>query len=124
MRATIVTILGQPMNQQTEKRQLLIETLPAFANELQQLLTEQGESELAAQVPNLAILGRCRCGDRICGTFYTKPKPESGFGQGHRNVRLMPEEGMLILDVVAGEISCVEVLDRSDVREKLDEVLP
>jgi len=31
---------------------------------------------------------------------------------------------MLILDVVAGEIDCVEVLDRDDVREKLDEVLP
>jgi hypothetical protein len=31
---------------------------------------------------------------------------------------------MLILDVVDGEIACVEVLDRKDVREKLEEVLP
>jgi len=31
---------------------------------------------------------------------------------------------MLILDVVAGEIACVEVLDREDIRQKLDEVLP
>jgi hypothetical protein len=31
---------------------------------------------------------------------------------------------MVILDVVAGEIACVEVLDRNDVREKLDAVLP
>ena len=29
-----------------------------------------------------------------------------------------------ILDVVAGEIACVEVLDRADVRQKLDEVFP
>jgi hypothetical protein len=36
----------------------------------------------------------------------------------------MPKEGMLILDVVAGEIACVEVLDRKDVRRKLDEILP
>jgi hypothetical protein len=36
----------------------------------------------------------------------------------------MPEEGMLILDVVDGEIACMEVLDREDVREKLDRVLP
>jgi hypothetical protein len=37
----------------------------------------------------------------------------------------MPEEGtLLILDVVAEEIMCVEVLDREDVRRKLDEVLP
>ncbi len=33
---------------------------------------------------------------------------------GHRN--LTPKEGMLILDVVNGEIACVEVLDRNDVR--------
>jgi hypothetical protein len=36
----------------------------------------------------------------------------------------MPDDGMLILDVVAGEIACVEVLDRSDVREKLDSAFP
>ena len=46
------------------------------------------------------------------------PKLDGGFGTGHRNVRLTPEEGMLILDVVAEEIACVEVLDRNDVRGK------
>lgn len=112
------------MNQQTEKQPLLAETLPAFATELRQLLLGQGERELAAQVPGLGILDRCRCGDDFCATFYTQPKPKGGFGPGHRNVRMMPEEGMHLLDVVAGEIACVEVLDRNDVREKLDEVLP
>jgi hypothetical protein len=70
------------------------------------------------------VQDRCRCGDNICATFYTQPKPEGSFGPVHRNVALTPEEGMLILDVVAGEIACVEVLDRKDVRRKLDEVLP
>jgi hypothetical protein len=112
------------MNQQTEKRLFLADVLPAFAAELRELLEEQGEPELASYVPNLSILERCRCGDDICATVYTKPKPKDGFGPGHRNVRLMPEEGMLILDVVAGEIVCVEVLDRKDVRQKLDEVFP
>ncbi|MFZ3329616.1 MAG: hypothetical protein WA197_03215 [Candidatus Acidiferrales bacterium] len=110
------------MNQQRQQL-LLTDALPAFSAELRQLLEEQGEPELAAQVPGVAILDRCRCGDAICATFYTQPKPEGSFGSGHRNVRLMPEEGMLILDVVAGEIACVEVLDRKDVRRKLDEVL-
>jgi hypothetical protein len=32
--------------------------------------------------------------------------------------------GLKILHVVAGEIACVEVLDRSGVPEKLDAVLP
>ena len=112
------------MNQQTEKRFLLTDTLPTFAAELRQLLTEHGEPELAAQVPGLVIFDRCRCGDDFCAMFYTQPKPDGAYGPGHRNVALTTEEGMLILDVVAGEIDCVEVLDRDDVREKLDEVLP
>jgi hypothetical protein len=112
------------MSQHIEKQLPLATVLPAFAAELQQLLVEQGEPALAAQVPNMKVFDRCRCGDEICGTFYAKPRPKDGFGPGHRNVRLMPEDGMLILDVVAGEIACVEVLDRSDVRERLIAALP
>jgi hypothetical protein len=112
------------MNQQTQKRLLLPDVLPSFAAELRQLLDEQGEHGLAAQVPTLTIFDRCRCGDDICATFYTKPKPKSGFGSGHRNVRLMPEDGMLILDVVAGEIACVEILDRPYIRKKLLAAVP
>jgi hypothetical protein len=112
------------MNTPTEKRLLLTDTLPAFAAELRQLLEEHGEPDLAAQVPDLAILDRCRCGDNFCATVYTKPKPDGAYGPGHRNVVLAPDNGSLILDVVAGEIMCVEVLDRNDVREKLDVVLP
>jgi hypothetical protein len=112
------------MNQQTEKRVLLADTLPAFATELQQLLIEKGEPELAAQVPGLMIFDRCRCGDDICATLYTKPKPHGAYGPGHRNVALTLDEGTVILDVVAGEIACVELLDRTDVRQKLDKVLP
>ena len=114
------------MNQQTEKRLLLTDTLPAFATELRELLDEQGEPDLAAQVPTLTIFDRCRYRNDIgCGTFYTKPKPKGGFGPGHRNVRLFPDDGaLLILDVVAGNLVAVELLDRPDVREKLDAALP
>ena len=107
-----------------EKRQPLAEVLPEFAGELRQLLEEKGESELAAQVPGLMILDRCRCGHDMCATFYTQPKPKGNFGPSHRNAVLTPEEGMLILDVVSGEIACVEVLDRNDVRHKIQAVLP
>lgn len=106
------------------ERLLLANTLPAFAAELQRLLTEAGEPGLAAQVPGLAILDRCHCGDDFCATFYTQPKPNGSYGPGHRNLALTPEEGMLILDVVAGEIACVEVLYRDEVRRKLRAVLP
>lgn len=112
------------MNPKTESRLLLADTLPAFAAELQRLLTEAGEPELAAQVPGLVILDRCRCGDDFCATFYTQPKPEGRYGPGHRNVALTPEEGMLILDVVDDKIACVEVLYRDEVRRKLHIVFP
>jgi hypothetical protein len=105
-------------------RPLIADVIPEFATELHQLLNEHGEPELAAQAPGLRIFDRCRCGDEFCATFYTQPKPKGGYGPGHRNVRLMPEDGMAILDVVAGQIACVEVLDRAEVREKLDVVLP
>lgn len=72
----------------------------------------------------MRILERCRCGDDFCATFYTLPKPVGAYGPSHQNVTLTPEEGMLILDVVDGEIACVEVLDRPVIREKLDAVLP
>jgi hypothetical protein len=53
------------IDQQKEKRVLLADTLPALATELRRLLEEQGESELAAQVPGLMILDRCRRGGRL-----------------------------------------------------------
>jgi len=104
---------------QTVNRPLLTDTLPAFATELRQLLLQHGEAELAAQVPLLAIHDRCSCGDDFCSTFYTQPKPQGSFGPGHRNVVLAPDDGTIILDVVAGEIACVKVLDRPDIRGKL-----
>ncbi len=113
------------MNEQKEQRPLLSETLPAFATELRQLLVEKGETDLAAQVPTLSIFDRCRCGDDVCcATFYTQPKPNGGFGPGHRNVVLAPDEGMVILDVVGEAIACVEVLDRPEIREELLRLLP
>lgn len=85
---------------------------------------EKGEPELAAQVSGLMILERCRCRDDFCATFYTQPKPKGSFGPGHRNVALTPEQGMVILDVVSGQIACAEVLERNDVRQTLDDVFP
>ena len=113
------------MNRRTQNHLLLTETLPDFASELQQLLETQGEPELAAQVSGLRIFDLCGCGDDICSTFYTKPRPEGSFGPGLRNVRVIPPDGaLLILDVVNEEIACVEVLDRPEMREKLVAAVP
>ena len=103
---------------------LLTEILPLLARELELLLKKQGEFELAAQVPQLRIVDRCRCGDDFCSSFHTQPKPEGSYGPGHRSMDLDAAEGMVILDVVAGTIAHVEVLYREDIRQKLIAALP
>jgi hypothetical protein len=98
---------------------LLAETLPDFALELEQLLAIAGKPELAAQIPGLVILDRCRCEDDFCSSFYTQPKPEGHYGPGHNCMDLDAGEGMVLLDVVAGKIAYVEVLNCDDVRRNL-----
>jgi hypothetical protein len=103
---------------------LLVDTLPELALELEQLLAKAGKPELAAQIPGLVIVDRCRCGDNFCSSFYTQPKPEGRWGPDHDCLDLDAEEGMVVLDVVAGTIAQVEVLNRDDVRTKLIAQLP
>jgi len=123
--ATIMSPSESPIQTARGNALPLAGVLPAFTAELQQLLVKQGEPELAAQVPSLRILERCDCGDDFCATFYTRPKPNGSFGPGHRNVRLFPDEGsLLVLDIVDGEIACIELLDRSDIREMLLVLVP
>jgi hypothetical protein len=102
----------------------LIDVLPTFVAELEQLLTEEGELVLSAQVRELNIVDRCRCGDDFCATFYTEPRPKGSYGSGHRNIALEPREGMLILDVVSSKIACVEILYRDEIRKALHAALP
>jgi hypothetical protein len=103
---------------------LVTEILPLLALEIEQLLKDKGETELAAQVPRLKIVERCRCGDDFCASFYTQPKPEGAYGPGHSCMELEPAPGMLILDVVGGAIVHVEVLYRDDIRQELLAALP
>lgn len=103
---------------------LLKEVLPDFAVELEQLLSKEGETELVAQVSQLNIVDRCRCGDHFCASFYTQTKPEGAYGPGHRCIELEPSEGMLILDLLDGRIAHVEVLNRDEIRGKLSTALP
>jgi hypothetical protein len=103
---------------------LLVTALPELGGELEALLNSAGKAKLAAQVPGLRIVDRCRCGDDFCATFHVQPKPEASYGPGHRNIALEPKTGMLILDVVDDNIAAVEVLYRDDVRTSLHELLP
>ena len=80
--------------------------------------------DLAVQVPHLTIVARCTCGDPGCAHFYTEPPPVGAYGPDHSNLSLPAASGILILDLVADRVVAIEVLDRPDVKEPLDEYLP
>jgi hypothetical protein len=105
--------------QNDEKGARLVEALPTLARELERLLRQSGESQLADQIDRLRIIDRCRCEDDFCASFYTQPKPEAPYPRNHRCIDLDAAEGMLILDVVADKIVHVEVLNRYDIRQVL-----
>jgi len=70
------------------------------------------------------MVTRCSCGDAFCASFYTAPKPRGSYGPKHRNIALEPNDGMIILDLVDEVIVNVEVIDRPDVRAKLELLFP
>jgi len=106
------------------KSTLLSAALPQVAVELTELLTATGRHELAAQVPFLSIVDRCRCGDDFCATIYTQPKPNGSWGPKLECIDLDAERGAIILDVVDGRIATIEILNRDELREKLLMIMP
>jgi hypothetical protein len=98
--------------------------MPDFAGELTRLLEGEGRADLAQQVTDLRIVGRCRCGDDFCATIYTAPRPR-GEWTNHESIMLeAAETGILILDVAAGRIVEIEALYRDDLRGVLTKLFP
>jgi hypothetical protein len=100
---------------------LLIDVAPELVLELERLLIQEGESALAARIRGLRIVDRCRCRADFCASFYTAPRPDGGFGTGHRTIGLSAD---LIVDAVGPDIAQVEVLFRDELKAKIDEAAP
>ncbi len=109
---------------ETERVLLLPQALPEFSSELETLLLQSGRTALAAQVAQVWMVDRCRCGNDFCATFYTAPKPQGKYGPKHENIELSPKNGMIIVDLIDGVIQCVEVLYRDAVRSELQSIMP
>jgi Group II intron, maturase-specific domain len=86
----------------------LEKALPDLAEELAHLLTISGHAALAEQVPGLKLLDRCRCGDDFCATFYTQPKPNPSYGNGHETIVLIGWANYFCLGPVSNAYSAVE----------------
>ncbi|ATZ26810.1 hypothetical protein SLAV_25065 [Streptomyces lavendulae subsp. lavendulae] len=96
---------------------LVREVLPALTAELVRLLEEEGERDLAVCAHDLRLVAVCGCGDDFCQSIRTGTHvPGTPYGPGVRSVHLLPERGMLNLDVLHGRIEYVEVLDRPEYR--------
>jgi Cysteine-rich CPCC len=100
------------------------ELFPRFCEELQDLLSAAGRSDLVDQVPTLPVVSRCTCGESNCAHFYTAEPPAGTYGPGHFNVLLDTDSGFVALDVMSETIVAVEVLDRPDVKQILDVAFP
>jgi hypothetical protein len=92
---------------------LLRDVHPDLVAELAALLAAEGEHDLAITVHDVRMVGDCGCGDDFCRSIRTSDHPPGQpYGPGHRCVPLLPEQGMLILDVVDGRIVYIEILHR------------
>jgi len=103
---------------------LLINVIPELAEELKTLLVKAELPGVAEQLDALRIVDRCRCGEDACASFYTANRPDGAWGAGHENVSLNTESGFLILDLVHKKIVHIEVLDKAEIKQKLDKILP
>ena len=100
------------------------EFFPRFCEELQDLISSAGRSDLVDQVRTLPVVSRCTCGESKCAHFYTAESPAGSYGAGHSRVLLEPDSGFVALDLLNETIVGVEVLDRPDVKEHLDTAFP
>ncbi len=103
---------------------LLQDALPDLADELTVLLRNQGDRDLAEQVPQLRLVDRWRCGDDFCATLYTAPKPKGAYGPNHESLSLCPSSGEMILDLVDRTIVCIEILFREELRSRVLQLFP
>jgi hypothetical protein len=92
------------------------DALPHLVKPLEANLRKMGHRQLAAQVHDLRIYGRCPCRAPNCGTFYCVPPDEykrlAGLGGDIGDVT-----------VAKGKITRVETLD-SEVDAVLDRLFP
>lgn len=112
-------MLGFSPRRCSQSCMLLAAILPEVSHDLAALVRQKGATELAAQVPHLGVVDRCRCGDEFCASLCTPGKPEGQYAAGHDCVDLDAAEGMMLMDTVAEKIVHVEILNRQDIRRKL-----
>jgi len=100
---------------------LVREVFPELAKEILHDLRRLKRNELAAEMTNLRVVDRCRCGEAVCGTFYTEDADlRKRFGAS--GIDIMLECGSTVTEL-KGRIVRIETLD-PQVTEMLCQVIP
>jgi hypothetical protein len=115
MRISLITVRCEKTME--DKRTLLKELFPDLVEEIRDLLKAEDRTELISSLETARVVDKCRCKDDFCSSIYTAAKPTGSWGPDHETVPLEPKQGMINLDVVAGKIVYVEVIDRPDIHK-------
>ena len=100
---------------------LVRELFPELAKQILHDLRRLKRSDLAAEMMNLRVVDRCRCGEPVCGTFYTQDA-DLRKRIGTSGIDIMLECGATVTEV-KGRIVEIETLD-PQVTEMLCRVIP
>jgi hypothetical protein len=104
-------------------RKLLKDCLPDFARELELLLINEQDPELAQQVELMQVdVDTCGSDDDFCSMLCTGFKPKNGWGRGDTSIVLKPEQGNVLLNMLDCDITAVEVFFRKDIQEKVKQL--
>ncbi len=107
----------------------LSEIAPEFADEILTALRDAGKPSIAKQVPDLQVVGRCKCTEETCATFFIGYCPSKRFFRSHEAepdppLHLKTPSGRFTVDLVNKKISCIELMDRPEIRQALLNNLP
>ncbi|MGJ5816076.1 hypothetical protein [Paludibaculum fermentans] len=100
---------------------LVRELFPELAKQVLRDLRTLRRNDLAAEVMNLRVEDRCRCGAAMCGTFYTQGA-DFRKRMGTNGIAIMLECGATVTEA-KGRIVEIETLD-PHITEMLSRVIP
>lgn len=100
----------------------MAEALPGLYREALTFLTSAGEDGLVEQLPHLLVVGRCRCGDPFCATFYTKSPVRYASPSQAEYIDIDSEGGMILIHITDGRIVEFEVIGRDEIKAQIEEL--
>lgn len=109
---------------QSAREEFIADLFPDLANVIRHGLFELGEWKLIGQVDELRMERLCGCGERHCASFYVRRGANRKWKKSGKVLQVpTAKSGMIILDVVRGEIRFIEVLLNPPFRKRLVEAV-